>query len=362
MVSGVAAIVLGTRPELIKLLGIIDELGADAAVVHTGQHFSAELAAGLFGPERTVEPTAQLAIGGAHRGVQIGAATSALTEWLLANRPACVVVQGDTNSALAGGLAANALELPLVHVEAGLRSFDRAMPEEHNRVLIDHLADACCAPTETSRANLAAEGISGDRVTVTGNTVIEALARLLPPPERRAEIRARLATPAGEPFALATLHRPENVDDEARLARTVAALGECQVPVVFAVHPRTAANLERWGIALPPNVRGGPPITYPEFLALAAESAVLVSDSGGIQEEASVLKRPVAVLRRSTERPEVLGTFAELVTEPDGLADVVRGWLEDLPSTHQRLAAIPSPYGCGDASTTIAALIRDRFA
>ncbi len=191
------AVVLGTRPEIIKLGHVIRLLGPAARVIHTGQHYDAKLTDVFFEAFGIERPSELIGVGGKTRGDQIGLALSALEHAFLEDRPDAVVVQGDTNSTLAAALAANAREIPLIHVEAGLRSYDRRMPEEHNRVITDHLADLCLAPTPTASQNLRTEGISEDRIIVTGNTIVEAVNTLLPPPEVREQIlRSRSLTPS----------------------------------------------------------------------------------------------------------------------------------------------------------------------
>jgi len=357
------AIVLGTRPEIVKLAGLVQLLGSSARVVHTGQHYDEALSDVFLRDLGLPAPHATLGIGGSSRGVQIGTATAALDGYLGEHVPSAVVVQGDTNSALAGALAANARALPLVHVEAGLRSHDRRMPEEHNRILIDHLADVCCAPTAVSRRNLLAEGVPGERITITGNTVVEAVAQGLPAPGERATLLRRYGLTAGS-FVLATLHRPENVDHPASLGRILEQLvqiarSEASLPVLLPLHPRTSANIIRFGLQrLLEPLQTMEPLDYPSFLGLFAESAMAVSDSGGVQEEASVLKRPVLVIRRSSERPEVLGTFAELVESGPGFPQQVRRWLADPAALHRQLEQLPSPYGDGSASYRCVQAIR----
>ena len=358
---GRVAVVLGTRPEAVKLLGVIRGLGEDAFVVHTGQHYSPEMAEEFQGGIGLPAPAIQLEVGGVTRGRQIGEATARIDDLLSGNRFRAVVVQGDTNTALAGALAANAAGLPLVHVEAGLRSYDRAMPEEHNRVVVDHLADLCCAPTETSRANLAAEGICGDdRVVVTGNTVVDAVGWLRP---TAAEVDAMLGSRnlRRNDFVLATFHRPENVDDPEVLATIISELVALPVPVVWPLHPRTAARARDAGLGgLLDDLRVEPPAGYATFLGLASACALLISDSGGVQEEASVLKRPVVVVRHSTERPEVIGTFSVLVSPGGRVGAAARERLADVPGLLSRLATISCPYGDGDASAKCVAAIRRR--
>jgi UDP-N-acetylglucosamine 2-epimerase (non-hydrolysing) len=277
---------------------------------------------------------------------------SALSGVFEESPPAVLVVQGDTNTTMAGALAANALEIPLVHVEAGLRSHDRRMPEEHNRVVTDHLGDLLCAPTELNRHNLLSEGIDSSRVLVTGNTVVEAVQQLMPVPAQRTALLGGYGLEPGE-FVLSTFHRPENVDDADRFSTIVKQLSSLPYPVVLPLHPRSRDRTARFGLDRDLEaIKVIDPIGYRDFLGLSAESAFLVSDSGGIQEEASIYKRPVVVVRRSTERPEVLGTFARLV-EPDHIGATVSSWLADLAGIHHELSGLPSPYGDGSASDRI---------
>ena len=360
--SGRVAVVFGTRPEIIKLAGVIDELGSDAVLIHTGQHFTPSLAKSIAEDVGIGDPDLTLDIGGESRGQQIGHATAALDEVFRRLRPAAVVVQGDTNSALAGALAANATGTPLAHVEAGLRSFDRAMPEEHNRVLIDHLSDLCCAPTDQSRQHLLAEGIPAERVVVTGNTVVEAVQRILPAQEERDALLGALGL---EPrsFVLATFHRPENVDDPEVLRTVLTELASLDLPCVLPLHPRTAARAGQFGIEhLLEPLTVVEPLGYRDFLSLSVASAFLISDSGGIQEEASVLKRGVLVVRRSTERPEVEGTFAERVPTAGELGTAARRWVAGRTAMDERLADLPSPYGDGTASARSVTALRASLA
>lgn len=348
--NGPIMVVLGTRPEIVKLAHITRILGDDAAVVHTGQHYDPSLSDSFFEQLNVPEPEVFLEIGGESRGRQIGLAVTALDVVFEERHPAAVVVQGDTNTVLAAALAANAREIPVVHVEAGLRSHDRRMPEEHNRVVTDHLADLLLAPTETSRSNLRAEGIPDERIVVTGNTVVEAVSELLPDVEERQALASSFGvTPAR--FVLSTFHRPENVDDPGTLETILNELANLALPVLLPLHPRSVARVASAGLgSLLDKITVIEPIGYREFLGLGAESAFLVSDSGGVQEEVSVYKRPVLVVRRSTERPEVLGTFAERVDPGPEIGRVAGEWTADLAAVHARLAGTPSPYGDGSAS------------
>jgi len=350
---GSVAIVLGTRPEIIKLAHIIRLLGPAARVVHTGQHYDRGLSALFIEAFELPPPDVHLTIGGSSRGAQIGSAVSALDVHLGETRPLALIVQGDTNTALAGAIAGNAQEIPVLHVEAGLRSYDRRMPEEHNRVLIDHIGDLLFAPTDVAEKNMFEEGVPESRIRVTGNTVIEAVIELLPGAEERQRLLDRYHLTSGG-YVLSTFHRPENVDDPERFGFVLRELASLEVPVVLPLHPRSKDRAARYGLApLLKAIRVIEPVGYQDFLGLGAESAFLVSDSGGVQEEVTVYKRSVIVVRRSTERPEVLGTFAELVEPGADFSAVAERWMGDLAGLHQSLAELPSPYGDGTASARI---------
>lgn len=349
-------VVYGTRPEAIKLFILIGLLGRRARVIHTGQHYDTDLADNVDADLGLPPPGTELRIGGLRRGQQLGRATAALSDLLHRDPPAVVVVQGDTNTALAGALAANAEAIPLVHVEAGLRSFDRLMPEEHNRVLIDHLADTCAAPTAGAMANLANEAIHPSRTALTGNTIVEAVHRLVPGASDRATIRAAHGLPA-QGYVLATFHRPENVDTPASLRQVLAGLAASPLPVVLPLHPRTAARIQEFGLeSMLDGVRTLRPQSPRSFLALAHDAALVISDSGGVQEEATVLGTQVLVVRRSTERPEALGRHTELLA-PSQLAGALReraGSVSDRPPVG---GVGTSPFGDGRASERIRDLV-----
>lgn len=341
------AVVFGTRPELIKLAGVVQGLGPRARTIHTGQHFDAAMSSEFLDELGLDEPTVQLEVGGQSRGQQIGRATELLDRYFAELSPAAVVVQGDTNATLAGALAANAREIPLVHLEAGLRSHDRRMPEEHNRVLADHLADLCLAPTPGNRDNLLREDIDPSRIQVTGNTIVDAVNELLPEQgERLARLHARGLEPSR--YILSTLHRPENVDDQNQFSVLLESLAALDLPVVLPMHPRAAVRAEQFGLmgALS-RLTTVEPVGYRDFLTLLAECALAVSDSGGVMEEASIVKRPVIVVRRSTERPEVLGIFAELVEDGAAMVAAVERWLDQGEALNDRLSRCESPYGHG---------------
>ena len=356
------AVIVGTRPEAIKLSHVVNRLGRAAVVIHTGQHYSPELWSSVCADIGMAATTTPLAVGGQTRATQIGSGVSAIGAMLRMNdNLRVVVVQGDTNATLAGALAANAEGRLLVHVEAGLRSRDRRMPEEHNRVLVDHLADLCLAPTQGARVNLLAEGICSGRVILTGNTIVEVVRGLLPAARVRREACARHGVEPGR-FVLATLHRPENTDDPTRLTAILDDLRAIGATVILPLHPRAREVVEPGSLHGIHVVESLPPRT---FLALLAESSLVVSDSGGIQEEATILGRPVLVVRRSTERPEALGRWCELVEPGAQLRVAAQARLGDI-SGWRRRCAVPSPYGDGSASRrivdAIAALVKSPLA
>jgi UDP-N-acetylglucosamine 2-epimerase (non-hydrolysing) len=352
------AIIVGTRPEIVKLAPVARLLGEAARLIHTRQHEDEELSGVFLAAAGLTLARALSGIRGEPRHAQVGRMIEQLGG-LLAERPtAAVIVQGDTNTVSAGAQAASYAGVPVIHVEAGLRSRDRTMPEEINRCVTGVLADVHCAPTEQAAANLRAEGVPASRIMLTGNTIVEATRRMMPGPRAaRAIVAALGAEPDG--YVLATIHRPENTDDPARLEAILAELGKLGLPVLLPLHPRTRAAAARHGLtpALD-RLRVLPPADHRTFLGLASQARLLVSDSGGVQEECTVLKRPLIVVRNSTERPEsVAAGFAHLVQPGPAIGDLGRELIADA-GLALRLAAIPCPYGDGKASQRIAACAR----
>ncbi|MFB7175132.1 non-hydrolyzing UDP-N-acetylglucosamine 2-epimerase [Streptomyces sp. NPDC056254] len=349
------AVVLGTRPEIIKLAGVIRLLEANVEVIYTGQHSDDDLSSSFFESFRLPAPDLRLeGVGGASRGSQISSAMSQLNAHFVATPPRLVVVQGDTNATSAGAQAANYCDIPVLHVEAGLRSYDRSMPEEINRRVVSVLAAMNCAPTLKSADNLTDEGISPSRIRLTGNTVVEALQESLPPRSVSMKAVEDLGL-KDDGFVLATIHRPENTDDEGRLAAILDELARIPLPVVFPVHPRTAIRTASFGMeGKLRKIVCCPPLDHPSFLALARHARVLVSDSGGIQEECTVLKKPLVVVRRNTERPEAIEAgFAVRVEAGPEIYNTVLRFIEDADLLHS-LQSVPCPFGDGKASQRIA--------
>jgi UDP-N-acetylglucosamine 2-epimerase (non-hydrolysing) len=356
--SGQIAVIVGTRPEIVKLAPVIRLLGDNATLIHSRQHEDEELSGVFLAAAGLTQAQSLTGIRGEPRHAQVGRMVEQLGALLSAQRPAAVIVQGDTNTASAGAQAASYTGIPVIHVEAGLRSGDRAMPEEINRCVTGVLADVHCAPTSLAVANLRAEGISAGKIVLTGNTIVEATRRMAPGPRAARQIAVRLgADPDG--FVLATIHRPENTDDPARLEAILSELSKLGLPVVMPLHPRTRAAARRHGLsAALDRLLVVPPADHRTFLGLASQARLLVSDSGGVQEECTVLKRPLIVVRNSTERPESISAgFAYLVQPGPAIGDLGRELIADT-GLLRRLAAIPCPYGDGQASERIAACAR----
>jgi UDP-N-acetylglucosamine 2-epimerase (non-hydrolysing) len=355
----IISIVVGTRPEIVKVAPVVRLLGEQAELVHTGQHEDQELSGAFLSAAGVTSAHVLSGICGQPRYVQIGRIIEQLGELLRQEPPAAVMVQGDTNTVCAAAQAANYARIPVIHLEAGLRSFDRAMPEEINRCLASVLADRHCAPTEQAVANLRATGVPTSKIILTGNTIVEATERMVPTPAEARDIAARLGVEPGG-YVLATIHRPENTDDPARLEVILSELSKLGLPVLFPLHPRTRLAAQRHNLTTAMDrLRLLPPADHRTFLGLARHARLLVSDSGGVQEECTVLKRPLIVVRNSTERPEsITAGFAHLVQPGPQIGDLGRRLIADL-ELPRRLAAIPCPFGDGTASQRIAACARE---
>ena len=324
-------LVAGARPNFMKVAPILRAAktgGIEARLVHTGQHYDAAMSDAFFRDLDLPAPDHHLGVGSASHAVQTARIMEAFEPVLLAERPDWVVVVGDVNSTLACALVTAKLHPELgtriAHVEAGLRSGDWRMPEEVNRVLTDRLADRLLTPSLDAREHLAAEGIPAERIVFVGNVMIDTLLRQLPA-ARALGVPERMGLAAGR-YVLATLHRPSNVDDPAVLATVIEALSgvAAELPVVLPLHPRTRANAVRFGLAdRLDRFRVTPPLGYTEMLGLTDGAAVVLTDSGGLQEETTVLGVPCVTLREQTERPVTLteGTnrMAPWPLEPAGV-------------------------------------------
>ena len=348
------AIVLGTRPEIIKLAPLMRECerrGLQYATIHTGQHYSQSLDTVFFDRLELPPPDRNLGIGSGRHGEQTGEMIAGIERVLLEGEFETVLVQGDTNSTLAGAIAASKLDLSVGHVEAGLRSYDRKMPEEINRILTDHVADHLFCPTEDAAKTLRREGIPSERIFVTGNTIVDAVERNLELAERESSTLANLGL-VPYSYALVTAHRPENVDDPDRFADLLCGVDlvarALDVEAIYPIHPRAAETIERSELSVPESIRLIDPLDYFDFLSLEHNARLVLTDSGGVQEEACVLGVPCVTMRDSTERPETVAVDANRLvgTDPDAI----------LAGAHEMIARSgewENPFGDGDAAPRI---------
>ena len=343
--------VVGARPQFIKAAPVSRALRplAHEVLVHTGQHYDYGMSAIFFDELHIPAPDYDLEVGSGPHGWQTGQILIRVEEVLLKERPDWVLVYGDTNSTLAGALAAVKLHIPLAHVEAGLRSFNREMPEEHNRVLTDHAADLLLCPTQTAVDHLAAEAVTRGAHLV-GDVMYDAVLYNIAMAEQHSGALARLGLSPGN-YALATIHRPHNTDDPAQLQAIMTALealaSEC--PVVFPVHPRTRGKLQLESHG--PNLRLIDPVGYLDMLILERHARVILTDSGGVQKEAYIFAVPCLTLRRETEWPETVSAGWNLLVGDD-LASIVRLAREFRPT-----GSPPPLFGDGHAAERIAALL-----
>ena len=324
-------LVVAARPNFMKVAPIWRELtkapdAFEPVLVHTGQHYDVRMSDVFFQELGLPEPHRHLEVGSGSHAVQTARVMMAFEEVLLEERPDLVVVVGDVNSTVACAIDAAKLLIPVAHVEAGLRSRDRTMPEEVNRVLTDAISDLLLTPSEDANRNLRGEGVADDKICFVGNVMIDSL-RLLEERADASDIVASLGLEAGR-YALVTLHRPSNVDDRETFRGILSALDHIQgrIPVVFPAHPRTEKTIDRFGlrdrISRMPGLKLIDPVGYLDFLKLQKHAALVLTDSGGIQEETTVLGVPCLTLRENTERPVTVevGTNTVVGVDPDRIA------------------------------------------
>ena len=312
------AIILGTRPEIIKMSPIIRECECqDIAhfILHTGQHYSYEMDKIFFEDLDLPQPKFNLDIGSGSHANQTGRMMRGIEKVLQNNKPDIVLVQGDTNTVLAGALTASKMNIKVGHVEAGLRSFDRSMPEEINRILTDHISDLLFAPTKESQKNLFQEGIDRKKIHVTGNTIVDAVSQNKKIADDKGDILKQMDLSSNDYF-LVTAHRAENVDVKERLQGIIGGLqrihAEFFIPVIFPIHPRTKKMIEKFHISVD-GIRVVDPLGYLDFLQLEANSKLILTDSGGVQEESCILGVPCVTLRKNTERPETIAVGSNML-------------------------------------------------
>ena len=339
--------IVGARPQFVKAAPLVAEFKKrfDHTLLHTGQHFDDAMSGAFFRELGLPRPRIHLGIAGGTHGAMTGAMLAAIEKALLRVKPAMVIVLGDTNSTLAGALAAAKLHIPLAHVEAGLRSFDMKMPEEVNRRVTDHVSNLLFCPTSGAAANLTREGIRRG-VFVVGDVMADVLKQMRRP--ARAALRG-MNLPRD--FYFATVHRQENTDDRARLFGILDALGRLSHPVVLPLHPRTRGRLKAFRIRVPPNLRTRGPVSYTESLALSLGARAILTDSGGLQKEAYWLGVPCITLRDETEWVETVEAGWNVVVGAN-MARIVQ-----LVETFSSPASHPTLYGDGHATERIVQIL-----
>ncbi|MGD0997151.1 MAG: UDP-N-acetylglucosamine 2-epimerase (non-hydrolyzing) [Thermoleophilia bacterium] len=344
--------VVGNRPQYIKAAIVSRSVRAVAreVLLDTGQHYDRELAGVFFDELDLPRPDIELGVGSDSHARQTAAMLTGVAAAIAEVHPRVVLVYGDTNSTFSGALAAAQSGVPIAHVEAGLRSFDRRMPEEINRVLTDHLSSLLFCPTDTAVANLGREGIVAG-VVQTGDVMFD-LAMATLSPELEETVLERFGVRPGG-YVLATAHRPATTDEPAHLEAVLAALGALPETVIFPAHPRTAASIERFGLAglVTPNIRLSGPVGYAESLALAKNARVVATDSGGLQKEAYFFRVPCVTMRDSSEWVETIesGWNVLVGTDREALAAAL--------ARPPRGARHPAFYGRGDAGERLAAAL-----
>jgi UDP-GlcNAc3NAcA epimerase len=352
------ATIVGARPQFIKAAAIsraiVARTGIDEILIHTGQHFDANMSDVFFSELDIRKPDHHLGIGGGTHGQNTGRMIEAIERVLIAERPDWVLVYGDTDSTLAGALSAAKLHIPIAHVEAGLRSFNRCMPEEINRVLTDHASDLLFAPTATAIENLANEGIASEKVKLVGDVMYDATLYY----ESKARKPDAIEMDADGPFALCTIHRAENTDDVERLKAIVECLNKIaeRMPVWMPMHPRTLAALKRLpNAALSPSVHVIDPIGFLEMTWMLSHCQLVVTDSGGLQKEAYFHHKPCLTLRDETEWVELIDSGFNRLVSPFSLnlSDQLNIALATKFDKNQSI------YGAGDAAQRIVSSLVD---
>lgn len=345
--------IVGARPQFIKAAPVSRVLrqGHQEILVHTGQHYDYGMSQVFFDEMDIPEPDLNLGVGSGPHGAQTGAMLERIERVLLDEQPDWVLVYGDTNSTLAGALAAAKLHLPVAHVEAGLRSFNKAMPEEVNRVLTDHVSDLLFCPTETAVENLAAEGIT-EGVHHTGDVMYDAVLYYADIAEERSAILDELEL-GTDPYLLATVHRPRNTDDASNLRAILNALSETDETVIFPAHPRTQEAVDAENVAISDNVRVIEPVGYLDILQLERHARMILTDSGGIQKEAYFFGVPCVTLREETEWVETVeaGWNVLVGAEKERILEAVRD--------SKRAKARPELFGDGRAAERFVRLLEE---
>jgi UDP-N-acetylglucosamine 2-epimerase (non-hydrolysing) len=356
-------IVVGTRPEIIKMSPIIrecEEKNIDYFIIHTNQHYSYSMDKIFFEELGLPDPKYNLEVGSGTHGAQTGKMLIELEKTLLIEEPDMVLVEGDTNTVLAAALTASKLHMDVGHVEAGLRSYDRTMPEEFNRVLTDHMSKFLFAPTEMSKDNLIREGLEEDWIYVVGNTIVDATLYNLKISQEKSKIMNEQGLSQSGYFLL-TLHRQENVDDKKRLERIIDSLeavtDKFDLPLIYPIHPRSKKMIDEFGLMQRLenilNIKIIDPIGYLDFLILEKNAKLILTDSGGVQEEACIMNVPCVTLRYNTERPETVEVGKNVVAGVD--KEIVLKGVEEMI---EKELPLENPFGDGTTASQIIEIIQ----
>jgi UDP-N-acetylglucosamine 2-epimerase (non-hydrolysing) len=357
------SIILGTRPEIIKMspiVRVLEKRDLEFFILHTGQHYSFNMDQVFFEQLKIPQPKYNLKVGSGTHAEETGKMLMGIERVLLEEKPDVVLVQGDTNTVLAGALVSVKVNIPVGHVEAGLRSYDRNMPEEINRVVADHVSHLLFAPTEKAKENLLKEGIEDEKIFVTGNTIVDAVYQNVELAESSLgkSVFESLGI-ADEDYFLATVHRQENVDNPRRLKGIIEGLNLVQeyfgLPIIYPIHPRSRKRMKEYGLDCGRIVLVEP-LDYLSFLLLESRAKLIFTDSGGVQEEACILKVPCVTLRDNTERPETLEVGANVLAgaEPRSILEKAKIMIESDRSWS-------NPFGDGRAGERIVNVLEERF-
>lgn len=348
------AIILGTRPEIIKMAPIIGELRQkkiEHFIIHSGQHYSYNLDKVFFEQLSLSKPDYTLEVGSTSPGEQTALIISRAEKILEKNRPDIVLVQGDTNTVLGGAIAARKLDIPVGHVESGLRSYDESMPEELNRRLTDHCSNFLFVPTKKAQQILLGEGISKKKIFLTGNTIVDSVKQNLKEVDKLDMLPKE--------FFLVSLHRQENVDNQKRFKNIILGLKkikrEYNLPIIFPIHPRSKKMARKFKIDFK-GINVINPVNYLQFLSLQKNARLVLTDSGGIQEESCILKIPCVTLRDNTERPETLEIGSNLLagSNPENILLCTKKMLG-------RKRNWRNPFGDGKSASRIVKIIQDKI-
>jgi UDP-N-acetylglucosamine 2-epimerase (non-hydrolysing) len=356
------AIILGTRPEIVKMSPVIRACinqGIEYFTLHTGQHYSYNLDRIFFEEMGIPEARYNLNCGSGTHAEETGKMIMGIEKILQKEFPDIILVQGDTNSVLAGAIAASKMKSKLGHVEAGLRSYDRSMPEEINRVLTDHISDYLFTPTEKASSNLMKEGISKSDIYNVGNTIVDAVRQNLKISERKGNILGKLGVTKKD-YILVTSHRQENVDSKQKLVNIIKAMQmineEYGLQIIYPIHPRTMKRIREFRLEFPRDMKLIEPLGFLDFLQLEAYSRIILTDSGGIQEESCILRVPCVTLRENTERPETLEIGCNILTGTDP-EKIVKGFEVMM----NRSTSWDNPFGDGMSGERIISIISNKY-